>query len=118
MSERARCIAPSPSGVARRSPFNTQRSHFMRNRSVLIIVGSLLGLAACSEDVVTSTPYYYYDSYLWPVTDYGYADSALWYDGYYDPFIGYVPVAAPRPGLANAAGAQPDGGQTKPIARP
>jgi hypothetical protein len=89
----------------------------MRNRSVLPIIASLLSLVGgCADDVV-STPYYY-DAYLWPVVDYGYVDSALWYDGYYDPYIGYVPLTSSPPGVALASGALDSGVQAKLLPRP
>ena len=83
----------------------------MRTRSMLIAGASLLGLVGgCAADTVTTNPYYY-DTYMYPVVDYGYYDTVLWYDGYYDPYIGYLTAA--RPG-----GGTPDSGRPRTFPRP
>ena len=87
----------------------------MRKRSMQFVVASLLGLVGgCADETVTTYPYYY-DAYLYPVVDYGYVDSVLWYDGYYDPYIGYP--TAPLPGTNNVHGT-PDGGHAMAFPRP
>ena len=87
----------------------------MRKRSMQTVFASLLGLVSgCADEVVTTYPYYY-DSYLYPVADYAYVDTSLWYDGYYDPYIGYLTITPP--GTDKARGT-PDGGQKRAFPRP
>ena len=80
------------------------------------IAASLLGIVgACTSDPYA--PYYYYDAYVYPVVDYGYVDSALWYDGYYNPYIGYAALTASPPSV-DPAGSAFDGGAQSSLPRP
>jgi hypothetical protein len=62
----------------------------MRYRSLLGTIVLVLSMGgACSSDEVATVPYD--TTYVAPVIDYDTAaESALWYDAYYDPFTGYV----------------------------
>jgi hypothetical protein len=87
----------------------------MHMRSLTTIFASFLGLAgACTSDDYVAIPYY--DAYLYPVVDYGYVDYTYWYDGYYDPYIGYAALTALPPGAQPDA--EPDGGTHNVFPRP
>src|SRR5689334_5519445 len=100
-----------------RRPTILKKESNMPSRSRRIVLASLLGIAGACTTESTTTPYYYYDAYAYPVVDYGYVDTMVWYDGYYDPYIGYATLTGSSPGAGLVKGT-PDAGRGAAFPRP